>query len=64
MPMTALFHDSDFLAYLVFETAELVRQRCVRGGRKILPAKKIHLLRARVVTFYGLYGLTGFAEGA
>jgi len=57
--VATFFHDSDFFAYLLLETAELVSQRRMGGGREIPPTKKIHLLGAWVITFHGLYCLIG-----
>jgi hypothetical protein len=55
MTVTTFFHDGDFLAYFLLETAQLVGERRVRGGGEVSSTEKIHLLGARIITFHGLY---------
>lgn len=61
--VTTFLHDSDLLADLLFETAEFVCERCMGGSGEIPPAKKIHLLGAGIVTFYGFDSLRWVAQG-
>ena len=60
--VATFFHDGDLFAYLLFETAELVRERRMGRGREIPPAEKIHLLGAWIITFHGLYCLIGVGK--
>jgi hypothetical protein len=51
--MPTLFHDGNFLPYLVFGSAQLVGDGCVRRGRKVLSSHHGPLLSSRVMTLDG-----------
>jgi hypothetical protein len=49
-----LFHDGNFLPYLVFGSAQLVGDGGVGRGRKVLSSHHGPLLSSRVMTLDGL----------